>query len=357
MRALLLAALVASVAHAEVPTFIRAPDGFAVTTWAKVPNARAMTWGDKGTLFVGTKSKGAVYAVRDFNGDGVVEAKELASGLREPTGVAFKDKALYVATIETLFRFDDIEAQLAKPPKPVKVTSFPADGWHGWREIDFGPDGWLYVSIGAPCNVCKPEPGFGVILKMKPDGSERTTVARGVRNSVGIAWHPTTKHLWFTDNGRDMLGDDLPGDELNVVASPGAHFGFPFCHQGDTPDPEFGKQGKCSDAVKPAFTLGAHVAALGLTFYSGALFPKEFQGALFFAEHGSWNRSKKSGYRVMRATVDGDVVTKVEPFLSGFLDGQHALGRPVDVLVAADGALLVSDDDAGAIYRVAPVKR
>lgn len=354
MRALVVVMLCAFSAFAEDARFVSAPAGFTVSIWATAPNARAMTWGDKGTLFVGTKSKGAVYAVRDLNGDGVPDVKEIAKGLREPTGVAFRKGALYVATVDTLLRYDDIEADLDHVPTAVKVTKFPSEGWHGWREIAFGPDDKLYVAIGAPCNVCEPKEGYAVILKMNPDGSERETVAKGVRNSVGLAFHPTTRQLWFTDNGRDMLGDDLPGDELNVVEKPGAHFGFPVCHQGDTLDPDFGKKGKCSDYVAPAATLNAHVAALGLTFYTGKLFPKEYRGDLFIAEHGSWNRSKKSGYRVTRVKLDGNKVTKVEPFLTGFVDGEKTRGRPVDVIVAADGALLVSDDETGNIYRVAP---
>lgn len=355
MRALTLLALLSTAAVAEEPKFaISAPPGFAVSVWANAPNARSMVWGDKGTLFVGTKDKGVVYAVRDFNGDGFPDVKVLAKDLREPTGVAFRNKALYVATIETLLRFDDIEDNLEKTLKPVKVTTFPSEGWHGWREIGFGPDDKLYVAIGAPCNVCEPKEGYAVILKMNPDGTERTTVAKGVRNSVGITWHPTTRRLWFTENGRDMMGDDKPEDELNVVLAEGSNFGFPACHQGDLVDPEFGKGKKCSDYVAPVAKLGPHTAVLGLAFYTGKSFPKEYRGDLFIALHGSWNRSKKSGYQVVRAKVDGDKVTKVEPFLTGFLVGEKTLGRPVDVIVASDGALLVSDDETGNIYRVAP---
>ncbi|MGV3620456.1 MAG: PQQ-dependent sugar dehydrogenase [Archangium sp.] len=355
MRALLVLALLSTAALAEEPKFkISAPGGFEVSVWARAPNARAMTWGDKGTLFVGSKEKGNVYAIRDLNGDGFPDVKIIAKDLKEPTGVAFKDKALYVAAIDTLYRYDDIENQLEKTLEPVKVTKFPSETWHGWREIGFGPDGKLYVAIGAPCNVCEPKEGYATILKMNADGTERTTVAKGVRNSVGITWHPTTKRLWFTENGRDMLGDDKPEDELNVVMAEGSHFGFPACHQGDVVDPEFGKGRKCSEFVAPVAKLGPHTAALGLAFYTGKSFPKDYQGDLFIALHGSWNRSKKSGYQVVRAKVDGDKVTKVEPFLTGFLDGEKTLGRPVDVIVASDGALLVSDDENGVIYRVAP---
>lgn len=357
MRALTLVALLSTAALAEDASFVSAPPGFAVSIWAKAPNARAMTWGDKGTLFVGSKSKGSVYAIRDFNGDGFPDTKEIAKGLLEPTGVAFKDKALYVATIDTLLRYDDIEANLERVPEPKQVTKFPTERHHGWREIDFGPDGKLYVAIGAPCNVCEPKEGFATIIRMNADGTDRETVAKGVRNSVGIAWHPTTKRLWFTENGRDMMGDDLPEDELNVVEQEGRHYGFPYCHQGDTPDPEFGKKKKCADYAPPVAKLGAHTAALGLAFYTGKSFPKQYQGDLFIALHGSWNRSKKSGYQVVRARLDGEKVTAVEPFLTGFLDGEKTRGRPVDVVVAPDGALLVSDDETGNIYRVAPVKR
>lgn len=332
---------------------VKAPKGFSVKVWAVAPNARSMVWGDKGTLFVGTKAKGVVYAVRDTNGDGVPEVKEIITGLEEPTGLAFKDGALYVAEIPTLYRYDAIESHLDdKKQVAVKVASFPKEGHHGWREIAFGPDKKLYVAIGAPCNVCEVDAEHGIIFRMNADGSARETVASGVRNSVGVAWHPTTGKLFFTENGRDMLGDDIPADELNVVTKAKEHFGFPACHQGDTFDPDFAKGHACSEFTAPIVKLDPHAAALGLTFYTASAFGADFKNDLFIAEHGSWNRSKKSGYQVVRVKVDGEKVTKIEPFLTGFLEGEKTLGRPVDVLVDPQGALLVSDDETGAIYRV-----
>jgi glucose/arabinose dehydrogenase len=227
----------------------------------------------------------------------------------------------------------------------------PRDGHHGARYIAFGPDGKLYVGIGAPCNVCD-EPNYGLILRMNADGTDREVFARGVRNTVGLAWHPQTKELWFTDNGRDYLGDDAPPCELNRAPRAGLNFGFPFCHGTDIKDPEFGRLGDCSRAVPPARALGAHVAPLGLRFYTGKNFPVQYRGQIFIAEHGSWNRSVKSGYRVVRAKLDGSTVVTDEPFISGFHRGDEVFGRPVDVQQLEDGSLLISDDLNGAIYRV-----
>jgi glucose/arabinose dehydrogenase len=339
---------------AQLAARLHVPAGFSVSVFADhVPNARAMVWGDRGTLFVGSMNEGKVYALRDDNHDGRADSvRVIASGLRMPVGVAFRDGALYVSAIDRILRFDGIEAKLDAPPKPVVVVGdLPGDGMHGWRYLAFGPDDKLYVPIGAPCNVCD-RPGYAKLMRMKPDGSAREDVAFGIRNTVGFAWSPQTKHLWFTDNGRDLMGDDVPDDELNVVTALKQHFGFPYCHAGDVPDPEFGKGKSCRDYVPPAAKLGAHVASLGIAFYTGAMFPAAYRGNAFIAEHGSWNRSSKSGYRVVRVEIDGDKVVRVTPFLTGFLDGQTTLGRPVAVIVAPDGALLVSDDDMGAIYRI-----
>ena len=265
----------------------------------------------------------------------------------------------FVGTLARVLRFDGIDDRLAAPPTPVVVSDrFPSETHHGRRFIAFGPDGKLYVAVGAPCNVCLPDERHGVIQRMNTDGSAIETVARGVRNSVGFDWSPVDKSLWFTDNGRDMLGDDLPADELDRVTRTGEHFGFPFCHQGDSPDPEFGAQRPCSEFTAPAAKLGAHVAALGMRFYGGTQFPAAYRGNIFIAEHGSWNRSKKSGYRVVRVAVDANHRAGApEPFLQGFLQvdasGRETVwGRPADVLPLPDGSLLVSDDLAGAIYRV-----
>ncbi|MDP1696865.1 MAG: sorbosone dehydrogenase family protein [Xanthomonadaceae bacterium] len=333
---------------------LRVPDGFEISLFAdKVDNARGMAWGDNGTLFVGTREKGQVYAVRDDDGDGRADSvKVIAKGLRMPVGLAFRDGALYVSAVDRIVRFDAIESRLDKPAKPVVVVSdLPDKDHHGWRYIAFGPDGKLYVPLGAPCNICD-EPGFASITRMNADGSGREVVARGVRNSVGFDWNPADGKLWFTDNGRDWLGDDVPDDEINIVATTGEHFGYPYCHAGSILDPEFGAGKSCADYRAPTAKLGAHVAALGLRFYTGSQFPAEYNGDAFVALHGSWNRSKKSGYAVKRVQVVNGQVSAVTPFVEGFLDGEKTLGRPVDVIQASDGSLLISDDYANAIYRV-----
>ncbi|HET7663182.1 MAG TPA: PQQ-dependent sugar dehydrogenase, partial [Rhodanobacteraceae bacterium] len=239
------------------------------------------------------------------------------------------------------------------PPRPEVVTDkLPSRHHHGWRFIAFGPDGRLYVPVGAPCNICNPPPPFASLLSMKSDGSDWQTVATGIRNTVGFDWQPGSGKLWFTENGRDMLGDNKPSDELNRVDHAGENFGYPFCHAGDILDPEYGKGHSCSDYAPPALKLGAHVASLGMRFYTGRMFPARYRGAIFIAEHGSWNRSSKVGYRVMVVRVKGDKVVSYKPFMTGFLQGQQSWGRPVDVQPMPDGSLLVSDDQAGAVYRV-----
>jgi glucose/arabinose dehydrogenase len=334
---------------------IKLPPGFRISVYTDaVPGARSMTMGEKGTLFVGSRETGAVYAVVDA-GDGTRarEVLTLAKDLNEPNGVAVKDGALYVMEISRLLRFDDIERRLKSPPAPVVVTdAFPKDPHHGWKFVAFGPDGLLYVPIGAPCNICRRSDPYATITRLKSDGSGFEIVARGVRNTVGFDWHPETKELWFTDNGRDWLGDDSPPDELNRAPQKGLHFGFPYCHGGDVRDPEFGKELPCSNFVPPALKLGAHEAALGMRFYTGTMYPAEYRGQIFIAEHGSWNRKKKVGYRVALVRLrDGKPVSE-EAFAEGWLQGEKAWGRPVDVLVRPDGSLLVSDDQAGAIYRI-----
>jgi len=364
-----LAAFVAAFASCATATAappldkLRLPDGFRVELLTDaVPNARQMTLGrsadGKGIVYVGSASAGKVYAV-EYGTSGRANVRTIAASLQLPTGVAYRDGALFVGALARVLRFDGIDDKLAAPPAPVVVSdSFPSETHHGRRFLAFGPDGKLYVSVGAPCNVCLPDERHGVIQRMNVDGSAIETVARGVRNSVGFDWSPVDRMLWFTDNGRDMLGDDLPADELDRVTRTGEHFGYPFCHQGDSPDPEFGAQRPCSEFTAPAAKLGAHVAALGMRFYGGTQFPAAYRGNIFIAEHGSWNRSKKSGYQVVRVAVDaqGRAATP-EPFLQGFLqvDGngrETVWGRPADVLPLPDGSLLVSDDVAGAIYRV-----
>lgn len=332
------------------------PAGFSISVFAEVPEARSMCYGTKGTLFVGNREKDRVYAVTDSDNDGRADKVHvIASGLDMPNGVAFRNGSLFVGENSRVIRFDDIENKLDNPPSPVVIyDKFPTKEHHGWKFIGFGPDDKLYVPIGAPCNVCDEKDSiFSTITRMNPDGSGLEIYAKGVRNSVGFAWHPQTKELWFTDNGRDMMGDDVPYCELNYAPNKGMHFGFPYCHQGDVLDPEFGKGKKCSDYVAPAEKMGPHVAPLGMRFYTSNQFPAEYRNKIFIALHGSWNRTIPDGYRVMVATLDGNKVVKYEPFANGWLQNQRdVIGRPVDVEVAPDGSLLVSDDKNGAIYKI-----
>ena len=339
---------------------ITLPDGFTISIFANnVNNARSMVRGDKGTIFVGNRSGGSVYAVADSNADYKADkVYTIASGLTMPCGVAFRKGSLYVAEVSRILRYDNIEANLANPPKPVVVyDKYPTSKWHGWKFIAFGPDDKLYVPVGAPCNVCdsaKNNPKYASITRMNPDGSDVEVFVSGVRNNVGFDWHPDTKELWFTDNGRDNLGEDIPSDELNHAPKKGMHFGFPYCHQGDTKDPKLGTK-PCSDFTPPAQKLGAHVAALGMRFYTGKMFPETYSKKAFIAMHGSWNRSKKVGYKLALVNTDGGKVTEFKTFAEGWLNKaeQLAWGRPVDVLQMPDGSLLVSDDMANVIYRIA----
>jgi glucose/arabinose dehydrogenase len=331
------------------------PEGFQIAVYSdQVPNAREIALGTNGTVFVGSGDAGKVYALTDANRDGVAEkVRVVASGLDTPIGVAFHDGDLYISAISRIVVLRNIEQQLDSPPKPALVTDkLTPETHHGGKFLSFGPDGKLYVPIGAPCNICDPAPDHGKLLRMNADGSGVETVARGMRNSVGFDWQPGSGHLWFTDNGRDMLGDDVPSDELNEVTRSGEHFGYPYCHQGDVLDPEFGKGKSCKDFVPPVLKLGAHVASLGMRFYSGKQFPANYRGAIIVAEHGSWNRTKKSGYRVMTVSLNGSKVVSYKPLVTGFEQDERAWGRPADVQPLPDGSVLISDDLAGAIYRV-----
>ena len=334
------------------------PPGFAIEVWAQVDNARQMALGAHdakgGTLFVGSMRAGKVHAVSFDASFKAQRVTVIASGLQLPVGVAYRAGSLYVSAVSRILRYDDIERRLEHPPTPAVVTDrLPGETHHGWKFMAFGPDGKLYVPVGAPCNICEPDPQrYANIMRMAPDGSRIETFASGVRNSVGFDWHPQTGELWFTDNGRDMLGDDLPADELNHAPRDGLHFGYPYCHGGDLPDPEFGARRNCREFAAPAQQLGAHVAALGMRFYTGRMFPPEYRNQIFIAEHGSWNRSRKIGYRVALVRLQGNRAVAYETFASGWLQGETAWGRPADVLVLPDGSLLVADDHAGAIYRI-----
>ncbi len=337
---------------------IKIPKGFKIEIYATdIPNARSMVISKNGILYVGNRSEDKVYAVVDTNKDYRADKKYIiAEGWHMPNGVAIKNGDLYVAERSKIWKFKDIDNHLNNPEPELIYDNFPTDDHHGWKFIAFGPDGKLYVPVGAPCNNCErlDNPQYASITRMNDDGSDLEVFAHGVRNTVGFTWHPETNEMWFTDNGRDWMGDDLPGDELNYAPKAGMHFGYPYCHQGNLPDDEFGSKHPCSDFTPPAQILGPHVAALGLRFYTEKTFPSEYHNQLFIAEHGSWNRSTKIGYRVAIIKLNGNATTSYETFASGWLNEttDEVWGRPVDVLVMPDGSLLVSDDMAGVIYRI-----
>ncbi|MBU0572942.1 MAG: sorbosone dehydrogenase family protein [Candidatus Margulisbacteria bacterium] len=327
---------------------IELPPGFEIEIYAEnLPGARSLALSPNGTLFVGTKEQGKVYSVHD----GITYS--IADGLNMPNGVAFRDGDLYVAEIGRILRFPDIEERLSNPPEPDVVNQdLPKDEHHGWKFIRFGPDGWLYVPVGAPCNVCARGDPYASILRMKPDGSSLEIFARGVRNTVGFDWHPVSRELWFTDNGRDLLGDNLPPDELNRASKAGLNFGFPYVYGNNIPDPQFGKELKMTDFTPPDQELGPHVASLGMRFYTGKMFPDEYRDQIFIAEHGSWNRSEPIGYRISLVRLKDNRPYSYEIFAQGWLQNGRAFGRPVDIEILPDGSLLVSDDLAGVIYRI-----
>jgi glucose/arabinose dehydrogenase len=338
-----------------LPFAITLPPGFEIHYYAQgVINARAMALSPNGTLFVGTRSAGNVYALVDEDGDQQADQViTIASGLNEPNGVAFYEDALYVAEINRILRYDNIEGDLQNVAAPVVINQeYPVESWHGWKYLRFGPDGYLYVPVGAPCDVCEVQGLFGTITRLLPDGSGLEVYARGIRNTVGFDWDPLTQELWFTDNGPDALGDDIPPDELNHAPTAGLNFGFPACHAGTIVDPQFGQQDSCAAFTAPALQLGPHVAALGMRFYTGEMFPADYQNQVFIAEHGSQSRSSLIGYRVTLARIENNQAVAYEPFAEGWFQNGQILGRPVDVLVLPDGSLLVSDDTGNAIYRI-----
>lgn len=332
---------------------IKLPPGFRIDVYAAdIPGARSMTLSPNGTLFVGTRDEGKVYAITSKGGKKADDIIVIASGLHEPNGVAYRNGSLYVAEVSRILRYDNIEAHLRDPPEPVVLNdALPNDEWHGWKFIRFGPDGKLYVPVGAPCNICEPGDPHATIMRMNADGSGLEIYARGIRNTVGFDWDDNGS-LWFTDNGRDYLGENVPPDELNYAPAIGMNFGFPYCHGRNISDPVYGYKHNCSEFTAPAMELGPHVASLGMRFYRGAMFPADLTGQIFIAEHGSWNREVPIGYRVMLVRLVNGTPVSYEPFAEGWLQNGTAWGRPVDVEVAPSGALFVSDDKAGAIYRI-----
>ena len=341
--------------YPELANF-KLPVGFSMSVYADdVPSARSMVVSPSGIVYVGSRNAGKVYALVSSKHDNVVDkVVTIAEGLDSPIGVTLLNGSLYVGEISRVIRFDDIDNTYDKKPKVnVVKVSLPSDKWHGEKIIKAGPDGKLYIPVGAPCNVCNKENDLhSKVHRMNADGSGLEEVARGVRNTVGFAFHPVTRQLWFTDNGRDMLGDNIPSDKLNVVTKPGQHFGFPYCQGGAVPDPEFAAGRKCSEFEEPVVKLGPHVASLGLAFNTGSYFPDQYKNQLFIAEHGSWNRTQKSGYRVALITLHENKMVTDTVFIDGFIQNGEVIGRPVDIAFLADGSMLVSDDLRGRIYRV-----
>jgi glucose/arabinose dehydrogenase len=338
----------------KLPTAkLKLPPGFSIEVYASgMANARSLALGDKGTVFVGSRLVDKVYAITSK--DGKHEVKVLASGLYRPNGVAFHDGTLYIAELSKISKIEKVEDVLDNPPKPeVIYDNLPKDEAHGWKFIAVGPDNKLYVPVGQPGNNVLHDEAHGQIRRINLDGSGAEVVALGVRNSVGFDWNPETKQMYFTDNGRDWMSEDFPNDELNRVSKVGEDFGAPYCYQGNIPDPEFGWGRSCSEFTPPVALMGPHAAALGMRFYTGSMFPPEYKNAIFVARHGSWNRTNKFGGDIAVVKLDeGGTVKSVEPFMTGFLEDNKYVGRPVDVMLMKDGSLLVSDDWNGAVYRI-----
>jgi glucose/arabinose dehydrogenase len=333
---------------------LKAPKGFKIELYAAgVGNARTLRQGDKGTVFVGSRLLDKVYAIVDKGEKR--EVKPIYSGLYRPNGLAFKDGVLYIAELSRISKVEKIEDNLDNPPKPVVIyDDLPKDEAHGWKFLTIGPDDKLYFQVGAPCNICMPSPAHAQIRRINLDGSGAEVVARGIRQIVGMDFSPITKQLYFTENSRDWLSEDIPEDKLNRLTQPGKdNFGYPYCHQGNIADQEFGWGHSCDEFTKPIALLGPHTAALGMRFYTGDMFPSEYRNAIFIARHGSWNRTKKIGGDIVVAKLSEDgAVKSIEPFITGFIENNNYVGRPADVEFVKDGSMLISDDFNGAVYRV-----
>ncbi len=328
---------------------LKLPVNFIVEVYAQnIRDARAMAVAEDGTLFVGSKS-GNVYSVTTDR-----KVHMIDKGLKLPIGIDYYNGDLYVSALNRINKYKNILNNLKNPPDPEVInSSLPDETHHGGKFIKVGPDKKIYINIGAPCNVClEQDERFATISRMDLDGGNFEIYARGVRNSVGFDWHPETGELWFTDNGRDRLGDNSPPDELNMAGSSGLHFGFPFLHGINIKDPVYGQRKHAVSFIPPAYELQAHVASLGMRFYTGKMFPDYYKNGIFIAEHGSWNRSNKIGYRISFIKVMDNKAVSYEIFASGWLERERAWGRPVDVEIAPDGSLFVSDDKADVIYRI-----
>ncbi len=350
-------AIAAEKNHQAVLKQLQLPDGFEISIYAdNVPNARTLALSDSGVVYVGTRQQGDVYAIVDRDADGVADKRyTIASGLYMPNGVAYKDMNLYVSETNRIIRFRHIDHHLANPPEPeVIYNTLPSDKHHGWKYLRIGKDNRLYTAVGVPCNICLPEKDiYSSLVRLKTDGSGFEILARGIRNSVGFDWHPVTKHLFFTENGRDYLGDDLPPDELNKWTEKGQHFGYPYCHGGEIADPELAGDKHCKQFIAPEWKFKAHMAPLGMRFYTGKQFPEEYTNQLFVAQHGSWNRTKPHGYRIAMLKFERGKPVSEQVFISGWLTAdEKVLGRPTDILQMPDGSLLIADDTLGVIYRV-----
>ncbi len=335
---------------------IQLPEGFEIDVWADgVINARGMDQSPSGTLFVGSRGEGAVYALKDLDGDFHADTMfVIDTDLQLPVGVAYHKGDLYVAAVSKIYKYENVEQKLGEEIEPVVVYGdYPTETHHGWKYIAFGPDDKLYVPVGAPCNICESDEIYSSITRINPDGTGLEIVAHGVRNSVGFDWHPETGEMYFTDNGRDMLGNDIPACELNRMQAEGSHFGYPYCHQGNLADPKFGDKRSCEEFIKPFQNLGPHVAPLGMEFYTGKAFPKNYKDRIIIAEHGSWNRDTPIGYRLSMVAIDEKGNSKgYDMFAEGWLQDGKAWGRPVDIEQLKDGSILVSDDFADVIYRI-----